>query len=436
MYRRPLGQLGQPDRKRQSRAVSGGGAEDLPHATGALPEYARRFGRALPATHSPTHQLADAAQSLPRACLRPTVARAPSAASKRRVCVSAPDARPLSGAAARPPGLPTTRKMSDKKQAAEAGLQAEAAAPTKADGAAGSDATAPPPVNYRALYRYCTPLDYCLLLIGLLGCAGSGVQRPASSIVMGNLLVVLATGARRNSQPPLAAHRLATRLTISRPPASSLPARPPQAFNSTNLLYLVRWQARPPARRLSSRALTRPHPPPPPPRLTPPPEGAGTPPLAAAVHLLLHPSRRRRPLRLPARLGVLPARGAAGRQAAAGAGRTPPATRALGHRRRLNAPRSSFPQEYLAALLRTEVGYYDTASQGALVSRLASDVAMVHSAIGLKAAVFAQNMCARAARPAPRGRHPSRLDPGARPSFVPGAPSSLASSSALLKGGS
>jgi len=41
-------------------------------------------------------------------------------------------------------------------------------------------------------------------------------------------------------------------------------------------------------------------------------------------------------------------------------------------------------REYLRSLLRTEVGFFDTASQGSLVARLSSDVALVHGAVGQK----------------------------------------------------
>ena len=46
----------------------------------------------------------------------------------------------------------------------------------------------PPPVSFWALWRYCNAVDCLLLLVGCAGSVGSGVQRPASSIVMGNLL--------------------------------------------------------------------------------------------------------------------------------------------------------------------------------------------------------------------------------------------------------
>lgn len=45
---------------------------------------------------------------------------------------------------------------------------------------------------------------------------------------------------------------------------------------------------------------------------------------------------------------------------------------------------------FLRALLHTEVGYFDTASSGGLVSHMASDMTAISAAIGEKAGVFIQ----------------------------------------------
>lgn len=45
---------------------------------------------------------------------------------------------------------------------------------------------------------------------------------------------------------------------------------------------------------------------------------------------------------------------------------------------------------YLSALLKSEIGFFDLSPTGALVSRLATDVALVQQAVGVKLGVFTQ----------------------------------------------
>jgi len=50
-------------------------------------------------------------------------------------------------------------------------------------------------VDLVVLYRFCSPSDYHLLALGLLGSLGSGAQRPVSVIILGNILEALSSGS-------------------------------------------------------------------------------------------------------------------------------------------------------------------------------------------------------------------------------------------------